>query len=532
MSEMTAARAQDVESLIARTALKYDLLPYTSNPFPQTQPARLAAIAHVFGLKYAPIAQAKVLELGCAAGGNIIPLAARFPEAKFVGVDLSRTQVAAGRTRIKDVGLSNIEIHCKSFTELGTEDGQFDYIICHGVYSWVPAPVRETILRICKERLSDVGIANISYNVLPGWRMLQALRDSFLLHVPDNNDSRSRVAKARELLDFLKNASHDTGVHKQNLQQCANRLAQLPDDYIAHEFLEETNEPCTFTNFVEAASRNGLEYLGETDLAPMVLDNLPAETAKRVREIANNQFLASEQYVDMLSGRTFRQSLLVGSHRAAEINRNLTPASVASLHFLSSAKMKLERAPDDTLTLRDVQERKLTTKASALANALERVAGAFPGSFSVDDLYSSLPAASRNETGKSLVLEAVLKMLLTGMVTGLAAPVDAEGSPSADAPVAFSIARHDAARGELATTSLRHERVQIDALGQVILPLMDGAHDKAAIRAKVEHAIAEGRITFHRDGKPLVPPEANVVAHERIEQMLTLYANAGLLVSA
>ncbi|MDF2120121.1 class I SAM-dependent methyltransferase [Roseiarcaceae bacterium H3SJ34-1] len=523
------APAQDVESMIARTALKYDLLPYTSNPFPQTQPARLAAIAHLFGLPYAPVEHAKVLELGCAAGGNIIPLASRFPDARFVGVDLSRTQVAAGRARIKDADLANIEIHCKSFTELGAEDGQFDYIICHGVYSWVPGPVREAILRICKERLSDVGIANISYNVLPGWRTLQALRDSFLLHVPDNNDSRSRVAKARELLAFLKDATHDTGVHKQNLQLWADRLAQLPDDYIAHEFLEETNEPCTFMNFVDAARRNGLGYLGESDLASVILDNLPAETAKRVRDISNNQFLAAEQYVDMLNGRTFRQSLLVDAQRAALINRNLSPAALAPLHFLTVAGMQLEHGQDGSSTLRDAQGRTVTTKASPLINVLERIASAFPGSFCLEDLYSILPAAARNETGRALVLEVVFKMVTTGILTALAAPVEAQTSAAGDRPVAFAIARLDASRGETTTTSLRHEKVRIDPFAQAILPLLDGVNDKAAIHAGVESALAQGRLTFHRDGKPMPAPEANAFVPELVDQMMLTFANAALL---
>ena len=199
-----ATTNNDLEAIIARTALKYDLLPYQSKPFAQSQPARLGAIARLFALDAAPMEKARVLELGCASGGNIIPHAMRYPNATFVGVDLARTQVAAGRSRIAQLGLKNIEIHCQSFTEIGDELGQFDYVICHGVYSWVPAMVQDAIFRIVSARLSPVGVACISYNVLPGWRMMQPLRDAFLLQVPDHVDSLGRVAQARELLNFLK----------------------------------------------------------------------------------------------------------------------------------------------------------------------------------------------------------------------------------------------------------------------------------------------------------------------------------------
>ena len=117
----------DLEAIIARTALKYDLLPYESKPFAQSQPARLGALARLFGLEAAPMENARVLELGCASGGNIIPHAALYPNATFVGVDLARTQVAAGRARIERMGLDNVEILCKSFTEIGEELGAFDY---------------------------------------------------------------------------------------------------------------------------------------------------------------------------------------------------------------------------------------------------------------------------------------------------------------------------------------------------------------------------------------------------------------------
>src|SRR3569623_2407006 len=246
--------ADEVAAIIARTALKYDLLPYQSKAFAQSQPSRLGGIARLFGLESAPLDGARVLELGCASGGNIIPLAMRYPGASFIGVDLARTQVAAGRARIARLGLGNIEIRCQSFSEIGDELGSFDYIICHGVYSWVPPAVQDAIFRIVGARLSPVGIACISYNVLPGWRMLQPLRDAFMLQIPDDVDSLARVARARELLTFLSEATPDKGPYGDMLRSWAARLSGLPADYIAHEFLEEMNNPSTVRAFAACAA--------------------------------------------------------------------------------------------------------------------------------------------------------------------------------------------------------------------------------------------------------------------------------------
>jgi 2-polyprenyl-3-methyl-5-hydroxy-6-metoxy-1,4-benzoquinol methylase len=172
---MSPANELDVASIVARTARSYDALPYTSDPFPNTHPSLLGAIARLFALDTAPVNEARVLELGCASGGNIIPLAARHPQASFVGVDLSKAQIEAGQARLARLNLSNIALRCQSFAEIEKGGAGFDYIICHGVYSWVPAPLREAILRICRENLSPRGVALVSYNVLPGWRMLQPL---------------------------------------------------------------------------------------------------------------------------------------------------------------------------------------------------------------------------------------------------------------------------------------------------------------------------------------------------------------------
>lgn len=524
---MVSANVRDMEQIIARTALKYDLLPYASNPFPQTLPSRTGAVARLFGLDAAPMSRARVLELGCAAGGNIVPLAHRYPEAKFVGVDLSRTQVAAGRDRIAALGLNNIEILCQSFTELDSSIGTFDYIICHGVYSWVPTLVRDAILRISRERLSDTGVVYISYNVLPGWRLLQALRDSFLLEVPDHTDSKRRVAQARELLAFMREASPDGGAYKQVLETWQPRLAQLPDDYVAHEFLEEVNEPCTVTDFVRDAGRHGLAYLGETEVPGMILDNLLPETARRVRERSGSNLVATEQTLDLLTGRTFRQSLLVAAGRQNEINRNLTPERVTGMHFLGGGGIRVERTGQGG-TLTDAAGRSLSTTSSPVFEALGRVVARCPASSSISDMLADLPAAQREM--QPLLQEALFKMALCGLMTLSTEPVPAPAGVG-ERPMADGLARSDAERREASTTNLRHERVMLDPAALAVLPSLDGTNDRVRLAAVLASQAKAGRLQFSREGTPvneLAAIDATALAH--IDAVLAGIAQAGLLV--
>ena len=78
-------------------------------------------------------------------------------------------QADDGRATIATLQLGNIELRQGDITELGEKDGIFDYIICHGVFSWVPPPVQDKILELCTRNLAPQGVAYVSYNTYPGW---------------------------------------------------------------------------------------------------------------------------------------------------------------------------------------------------------------------------------------------------------------------------------------------------------------------------------------------------------------------------
>jgi len=188
---------------VDRLRADYDATPYTSDAFPQSAPGQLAAIAHVFGLDVPAVSRARVLEIGCAAGGNIIPFAAAHPEALAVGIDLSQVQIDLGRERAQALGLDNLEFVAGDIARTNLT-GAFDYIVAHGVYSWVPPDVQEALLAAIGRLLAPNGVAYLSYNTYPGWKAKEVMRDAMLLASGASTTTADKVRDARGMVDFLR----------------------------------------------------------------------------------------------------------------------------------------------------------------------------------------------------------------------------------------------------------------------------------------------------------------------------------------
>jgi SAM-dependent methyltransferase len=309
----------------------YDRVPYRSLPFYQTHPDQLATVATLFGLTPPSIPECRLLELGCASGGNLIPMAIELPNARFVGVDLSARQVSEGQAIIDALRLDNVQVEHRSILEVGDDFGRFDYIVCHGVYSWVPSDVQAKILDISARRLAPNGVAYVSYNTNPGWHLRGMIRDMMLYHAEQFAGPDVRVRQARNLLEFLSRSVGDTeGAYGLLLKAELELLKDLPDSYLFHEHLEGFNEPLYFYQFVERAKAKGLRYLGEAEVSTMAPDNFPKEVASVIKALSPD-VIHLEQYLDFVRNRTFRQTLLCHGQQSPDYS--LPPIDFASCLF-------------------------------------------------------------------------------------------------------------------------------------------------------------------------------------------------------
>jgi hypothetical protein len=444
----------------------YDALPYVSMPITYSQPSLLAAQAHLRGIDAPAAETASVLEIGAASGGNIIPLAARFPRARFHGVDLAAAHIEIGQRRIAELDLSNVTLEQGDIVDADFGDRRFDYIICHGVFSWAPPEAQRAILKVCAASLSDTGVAAISYNVFPGWHARNVIRDICLQHTREGGPPRRQVEAVRALLKDIAESSSGKDPYGAIIRAEAARLNTRPASYILGELLAAYNQPFHVRDVIAQAAEQGLAYLCEADLMSSAPETFAPAAAARIRATAGDDPVAVEQYTDIFSGRTFRRSLFTHAGSRAQA---LSPQRLTPLHMTASGRTAAADAPADG--------------SGAAVQAM--LAMSYPGTVAVADLVA--------ESGGT-VLPVLYEMLARGRASVATVPVTL-GQDDQARPRLWNVARADAASGQPWITNLVHAPVLLNPLLRVLAPLMDGATTRDQLAGALEAALHSGVIS-------------------------------------
>jgi SAM-dependent methyltransferase len=431
-------------------------VPYPGHPFAQTHPDRLATVATLFGMRPAHPAACRLLEIGCGDGGNLVPMAYVLPESRFCGIDLSTTAIERAE-RLRDaLGLQNLELCRADVTDMPPL-GPFDYVVAHGVYSWIEPPARDALLAACRAHLASGGVAYVSYDVMPGGHMREITRQMLRWHLRDVDDPAERIAQARSLLGAVAAAGQG---------QAEWALGQS-DAALYHDELAPHHEAVLFADFVAHAGRHGLEFLGEADVFEMQAQVLP-------EPFAATDVIAREQYLDFFKGRMFRQTLLC--HAGTE-RREPAPDVVRGMLASTPARPAGEVGPGQ-VEFQGPRGASLTTDHDTVKRALVRLGEAWPGAVAVAELDGDA------------VCEALLRAYAANLVQlHVWAPTLAT-TPS-ERPQASALARLQAAEGTRVTT-LRHGSIEVsDDLGRRLITLLDGTRDRAALQAAIGRPAAE-----------------------------------------
>jgi methyltransferase-like protein/cyclopropane fatty-acyl-phospholipid synthase-like methyltransferase len=487
-----------------------------------------------------------VLELGCADGINLVSMAQTLPGSEFIGIDLSGRQVAEGQAMVRRLGLENVALRQLDILDVDDDFGMFDYIIVYGVYSWVPRPVQEKILAICQERLSPDGVAYVNYNTYPGWHLRGAVREMMLYHTRQFDDAQVRSDQARGLLDFLTGSvpmltgsmMKDEG-YGAALQSEQERLADHSDSYLLHELLEEFNEPVYFHQFMENAAQHGLQYLAEAQFSIMLASNFPPPVRETLSKLGQD-IVDTEQYMDFLRNRMFRQTLLC--HQDIVLERALGPECLQSLYVASqvlpvspeldihSTAVDKFRGPSGVV----VSTNNPINKAALLY--LSRVwPKAVPFDTLVEEARTTLngvqaqDAATRAQDIEG-VGDAVLKAYAVDLVElhTLPSPFKLEAGAR---PQASSLARLQIGESNR-LTNLRHEMCSLeDELDCRLLPYLDGEHDRADLVSLLADWAAAGTLKVSPDGQGAhTVAQADVLAGV-LDSSLSRLAQAALLMA-
>jgi len=518
----------------------YDNVPYPSHAFRQTHPDRLACIAKLFGMTPRSVERCRVLELGCASGGNLLPMATLLPESEFVGIDLSQVHIDEANATLTRVGTKNIEFRCLDLSCIDSSLGEFDYIICHGVYSWVPPEVQDRILEICRHHLTPHGVAYVSYNTFPGWHMRGMIRDMMRFHSRRFDQPADRIREARGLLKFLsKTVDAERDAYGMLLNDSLEMLGRKSDAYLFHDHLEAFNEPLYFHEFIERAGEKKLQYLGEADLESMYSGNLPDEVSKVLRGIAPDA-MHLEQYMDFVKNRSFRQTLLC--HADVAVDRSLASERLSGMYVASSLRLSREDASGDLngwATFKHPSRALSITPRDALTeNALKILAEVCPSNMALDELISRswevMPPAERTtgsvQQGNAGLAVRLLKAHLGGLIDVSTRPSDCVTTIS-EFPRASSVALDQARRG-LSPTSCRQENVRVNDLQRFVLSRLDGSQTRDMLTGSLEQFVRANGLKIQKNvTKPDAPPEYQEDMEEVLDQCLAYLAASSLLLS-
>jgi SAM-dependent methyltransferase len=435
-------------------------------------------------------------------------MALALPDATFVGVDQALLATYRGEGLVDTLELDNVTLVAQSFESWRPEPDSFDYVIAHGVYSWVPEDERDDLLAICRAALAHDGVAYVSYNALPGGRLREALRDMLLFHTADLDPQLGmRVPQARALLHFLREGApeHEFGAL---VRREAERMLAQSDASLLHDQLAPFNDPVYFYEFAAHAARHGLQYLAEADFFEMQIGAASEEAARALMGVENP--VRREQYLDFLKGRMFRQTLLCRAE--LEIDRTPRPAVLEGLAISTQAGVRSEPGPDGTVAFEGPTGSTVTTDHPLVIDALKRAAGAWPAALWVRDLLG--PEAGDAE--RAALCDALLRSYAANLVALHVHPPRLT-TTAGDAPQTSALARQQAREGAV-VTNLRHASVRIeDELGRRLVTLLDGTRDREALAAALAAFLLDR-------GEP-VPPDL----HDGLERSLQGLARLALL---
>lgn len=475
----------------------YDAVSYPGSPFAQTHPDRLATVAALYGMKAAPPERCRVLELGCGNGGNLVPIAYALPGSTFVGLDAARSAVAQGRGQIAALGLANVKLLHADLLD-AADLGTFDYVVAHGLYSWVPPAVQERVLAIASEVLSPNGVAYVSYNAYPGCHVRNAMRQMMRWHVRDTEEAAERVGQARGLVRFLREAAPPRPVFSAILNETLEHQGKQLDAVLFHDDLAEINEPLLFVDFVERAGRHGLKFLSEADYCDMAVWNADSPAGRFLLELGPRNVVVQQQYRDFLIFRRFRQTLLCRED-APRVDEP-DPEVLRSLHVSASTRphsASPDVASDEPVRFVCEKDGEVTTPHPLSKAAFLELGAIWPRWIPVPDLVGAARARLSAAGGRPVTAEdesRLLRFLLGsygGNVTELRSTACPFVTDVSERPRASALARFQA-RAFSTVTNLRHQSVRLeDPLVRVFLQLLDGTRDRRTIAEDMAAALRQ-----------------------------------------
>jgi SAM-dependent methyltransferase/methyltransferase-like protein len=456
----------------------YDRVPYPGSADAETHPRHLEAIALLSGMQPADLTSCRVLEIGCASGRNLLPMACEFPDSRFIGIDLAAEQINEATSIARELKLDNVEFRHASLTDIDQSWDEFDYILCLGVFSWVLPETQERILATLNSNLALQGVGVISYKTYPGWYQLDVLRDALRIAAATTEVPSQKIKNAREYLAFLANAVPEDAPNGRLYHNEHAYLSEAADHYLFHDYLAENSYPLYFHEFHRRVVEHELQYLGELNFT---YNALPTDNAQSREFLTSQPFVERCQALDFINNRSYRKSIICRGD--VQLNPELEAGHVQAL------KVSLSEIPKPTNFSIGTTEPLSFNYASgrfAVAApfgkaALRYLVDVYPRSVSIRELCQGanrlLPEEVRHmgaagSRGEELLATAMLGALQAGLVQVCRHAPELANTIS-EQPLASPLVRAMAA-GSRVVVNHCHQNIKLSADAATLLTQLDG----------------------------------------------------------
>jgi SAM-dependent methyltransferase len=418
----------------------YDKHVYPPMSHPLSDPAVSAVAAILGGLETRHPRRARILEIGCCSGHNLIPFARRWPESECVGIDLAERSIDEARDRAARAGVENVVFHAADLREFEPVGGPFDFIIAHGFFSWVPDEVKAALLTFCRRHLAPSGIATVSFNLECGWKpRLPLIAKARAIQQAGGGDPISALGILKEL---IKNPAE--------LAIIDDMLAKGPA-ILAFDDFGPVNDPWPLDRFAQAAGNAGLRWLGESDPGENIPTGLSEDFLLNLKTRTPDP-LGFQMAADEAVGRTFRSGVLC---------RDDAPAAHGiSLNRVLELSVRAGRPPSDSAT-------------AGICRILESLA---PACVPMSEVLARMPEAD---------VKSVARLVFQGITRGWIRPRIEPVSYAAEPP---EYPRLDAfrllcAREGLPLVDAWHQPCSFPPAHYAVLAAMDGSRSRVELAA-------------------------------------------------
>jgi methyltransferase-like protein/2-polyprenyl-3-methyl-5-hydroxy-6-metoxy-1,4-benzoquinol methylase len=471
----------------------YDSVIYPGYAYDQTHPDHVATYARLCGLDPAPVETCRVLEVGCGDAANLLPMAVTLPQATFQGFDLAASSIERGRAVARELGLANLTLEHLDINEAAARMGEFDYVIAHGFYSWVPQSARDQLMAICRSSLAPQGVAFISYNAFPGGYIRRMVREMMLFHVDRAPDPETKTTQARALLGFLSKLTAGDNEYQLVLKKELERVLQYKPAHLYHDDLAPIFDCFDLHEFVAHAAAYDLQFLADMNSTFFDLEGLDAESVRVLSGLGANPVIR-EQYLDFAYCRRFRQTLLC--HASLPLVRQADPVTTLDGLLMSTPTTTVVSDADirseEEVVFRGPQNTSLKTANPMVKAALAALALVWPERLSLNEVREQV--AARLE----VPLHAVpAELLARGLVSAFGLRMldlhthkPRLANRPGERPRTTPLIRLQAGKGQV-LTNLLHHAVKVEGQGERLLSLLDGRRTRADLAAEMNSSLAD-----------------------------------------